>query len=304
MKIGSASHLSDARNLKTDTLLLLTSAIWGFAFVAQRAGMETIGPFTYNGVRFLLGALTLLPLSLILSRKKGGPRLRISDAAIAGALLFFGSSLQQVGLVYTTAGKAGFITGSYVVMVPVIGTVVGVARTGIGRWLAVVLALAGLYLLSICDDFTVGQGDALVALCAVFFALHVLYLAKVAHRNPVIPLAIVQFLVTGVASLLFAVSLETPETGAIVATWLPILYGGCCSVGIAYSLQVVAQRTAHPTHAAILLSLEGAFAALGGFLLLGEQLSLREGVGSVILLSAMLLSQLAVPRRQEPGKPL
>jgi drug/metabolite transporter (DMT)-like permease len=264
--------------------------------------METIGPFTYNGVRFVLGALTLLPLSFLLPRKKNAVPLRLSDAVIAGALLFLGSSLQQVGLVYTTAGKAGFITGSYVVMVPIIGAIAGVARTGIGRWLAVVLALAGLYLLSIRDDFSVGQGDALVALCAVFFALHVLFLARVAHRNPVIPLAIVQFLVTGVASLFFAFSVESPEAGPILATWLPILYGGCCSVGIAYSLQVVAQRTAHPTHAAILLSLEGAFAALGGFLLLGEQLSLREGLGSVILLSAMLLSQLAVPRRKRASK--
>lgn len=296
--------MQDARNLRTDGLLLLTSAIWGFAFVAQRAGMETIGPFTYNGVRFLLGTLTLLPLSFLIRRRPGAGGLRVSDALIAGVLLFLGSSLQQVGLVYTTAGKAGFITGSYVVLVPVLGTVAGLSRTGVGRWIAVFLALSGLYLLSIREGFTVGRGDALVALSAVFFALHVLYLAQVAPRNPVVPLAIMQFFVTGVASMLFAFVAEGPQISPILDTWLPILYGGCFSVGIAYSLQVVAQRTAHPTHAAIILSLEGAFAALGGFLLLSERLSVREAVGCAVLLVAMLLSQLAVPRRGRVASPL
>ncbi|MFW5842649.1 MAG: DMT family transporter [Spirochaetota bacterium] len=296
--------MHDARNLRTDGLLLLTSAIWGFAFVAQRAGMETIGPFTYNGVRFLLGTVTLLPLSVVIRRRPGAGGLRIRDALIAGVLLFLGSSFQQVGLVYTTAGKAGFITGSYVVLVPIVGTVAGLSRTGLGRWLAVFLALAGLYLLSIREGFTIGRGDALVALSAVFFALHVLYLAKVARRNPVVPLAVVQFFVTGVFSLFFAVIVEAPQISPILETWLPILYGGCFSVGIAYSLQVVAQRTAHPTHAAIILSLEGAFAALGGFLLLSERLSVREAVGCGVLLLAMLLSQLAVPRRNEVMPPL
>ena len=289
--------MQDARNLKTDSLLLLTSAIWGFPFVAQRAGMETIGPFTYNGVRFLLGTATLLPLSVLIRKRPGARGLRVSDALVAGILLFLGSSLQQVGLVYTTAGKAGFITGSYVVMVPIVGTLIGVSRTGVGRWIAVLLAVSGLYLLSIREGLTIGRGDALVALSAVFFALHVLYLAQVAPRNPVVPLAIVQFFVTGVASMLGAFLVETPHPSAILATWIPILYGGCFSVGIAYSLQVVAQRTAHPTHAAIILSLEGAFAALGGFLLLSERLSTREAIGSGVLLAAMLLSQLAVPRR-------
>ncbi len=266
--------------------------------------METIGPFTYNGVRFLLGTATLLPLSFLIRRRPGASGLRVSDALVAGVLLFLGSSLQQVGLVYTTAGKAGFITGSYVVMVPIVGTVAGVSRTGVGRWIAVFLAVSGLYLLSIREGFAVGQGDALVALSAVFFALHVLYLAQVAPRNPVVPLAIIQFFVTGVASMLGAFLLEAPALSPVVATWLPILYGGCFSVGIAYSLQVVAQRTAHPTHAAIILSLEGAFAALGGFLLLNERLSTREAIGSGVLLVAMLLSQLAVPRRGKAAKPL
>ena len=296
--------MHDARNLRTDGLLLLTSAIWGFAFVAQRAGMETIGPFTYNGVRFLLGAVTLLPLSFLVRRRPQAGGLRISDALIAGVLLFLGPPLQQVGLVSTTAGKAGFITGSYVVLVPIVGTVAGVSRTGLGRWLAVFLALAGLYLLSIREGLTIGRGDALVALSAVFFALHVLYLAEVAPRNPVVPLAIMQFFVTGVSSIFFAFIVEEPQVSPILETWLPILYGGCFSVGIAYSLQVVAQRTAHPTHAAIILSLEGAFAALGGFLLLSERLSVREAVGCGVLLLAMLLSQLAVPRRNGVAPPL
>ncbi len=300
----SSNQQLDVRSLRTDSLLLLTSAIWGFAFVAQRAGMETIGPFTYNGVRFLLGTLTLLPLSLLFRRKKSRQRLRLGDALLAGVLLFAGSSLQQAGLVYTTAGKAGFITGFYVVLGPIIGALAGLYRTGLGRWAAVAIAIVGLYLLSIRDGFTIGRGDGLVAFCALFFALHVLFLARAAARNPVLPLAIAQFFVTAVASMVVALFIEAPQVTPVVQTWLPIVYGGFFSVGIAYSLQVVAQRTAHPTHAAILLSLEGAFAALGGFVILQERLSFREGAGCLFLLAAMLLSQLAVPRpRSAPPVP-
>lgn len=283
---------SSATTIRTDGQLLLTASIWGFAFVAQRAGMDYVGPFTYNGVRFLLGTLSLLPL-LFLFSGKGLPRLSKSvllHGTAAGILLFGGSSLQQTALQFTTAGKAGFITGLYVVLVPIIGHFFG-SRSDRGRWVGAFLAVIGLYLLSVTEGFRIAPGDGLVMLCAVFFATHVLYLSYAAPKLPALPLSTVQYAVTAVGSLLVAILFERPDLTSIYAAWLPIVYGGLFSVGIAYSLQVFAQRLAHPAHAAIILSLEGLFAALGGFLLLGEVLSPRSLLGCAVMLAAMLAAQ-------------
>lgn len=284
--------------MKNDFLLLLTAIIWGFAFVAQRAGMDLVGPFSYNGVRFALGALSLVPVLLLTRKRKGaifspGQPGRLSLAAwggLAGVLLFAGASLQQIGIVYTTAGKAGFITGLYVVLVPLIGAAVG-TRSGIYRWAGAVLAILGLYLLSVNESFAVGRGDFLVFLCAFFFAAHVLLLAKISPRFDPAALSMVQYGICSALSLLVALGTETVSAPEILSAWLPIAYGGIFSVGIAYSLQVVAQKKAHPTHAAIILSLEGLFAAVGGFLLLGERFSSRELLGGVLMLAGMVISQ-------------
>ena len=309
-RYGTAAKIlavTDTRTLKTDSLLLTTALIWGLAFTAQRAGMEFVGPFTYNAVRFALGALSLVPLLFIFrpARPTEHPgraeaderhdrrRARLSflrDGTIAGILLFGGSSFQQVGLVYTTAGKAGFITGLYVVIVPIVGAMLG-RRTDRGRWTGAILAVIGLYFLSITQSFTILRGDFLVFLCAFFFAAHVLLLARLSRLWNPLQLAAVQYAVCSLLSFAVAIPTESLALEGILEAWLPIFYGGVFSVGVAYSLQVIAQRDAHPAHAAILLSLEGAFAALGGFLVLGELLSPRDILGCAFMLAGMLASQ-------------
>jgi drug/metabolite transporter (DMT)-like permease len=286
--------------MRNDLLLLLTAAIWGFAFVAQRAGMDAIGPFTYNGIRFVLGVLSLLPVLVFMRRKAPKPARQTGNRGLylwgtfAGVVLFAGSSLQQVGIVYTTAGKAGFITGLYVVLVPMIGAFLG-TRSGIFRWVGAICAAAGLYFLSMRGDFTLGRGDFLVFLCAFFFALHVLILSAISPRFDPVVLSIFQYGVCALLSLAVAGVTEVISAAAVLSVWLPIAYGGVFSVGIAYSLQVVAQKRAHPTHAAIILSLEGLFAAAGGFILLGERFSGREILGGIFMLTGMIVSQFTLP---------
>lgn len=284
--------------LKSDLLLLLTAAIWGFAFVAQRVGMEHVGPFTFNGIRFALGSLSLVPLlfwrlngkpSPLPSAEGFGPALR--GGCIAGLFLFTGASLQQVGLVYTTAGNAGFITGLYVVIVPLIGLLFR-QRSTAGAWLGAGLAAVGLYFLSVTDQFTIAWGDFLELLGAFFWAGHVLVIGHFSPRVSAIRLAITQFAICSILSLSTASVVETIRLANVLQAAVPILYGGLASVGIAYTLQVVAQKNAHPAHAAILLSLEAVFAAVGGWLMLNETLSFRGFFGCTLMLAGMLLSQL------------
>lgn len=289
-----------AMTLKADALLLATAIIWGFAFVAQRAGMNFIGPFTFNGIRFALGSLSLLPLLLISGEQRtaadhllprpGFKTILIGGGAL-GLALFLGASLQQIGLVYTTAGKAGFITGLYVIIVPILG-LFGKQQTNIGTWLGAVMAAVGLYLLSITAGFTIETGDLLVLIGALFWAAHVLIIAWLSPRVNPIKLAFAQYLTCSILSLIAASMIEVITVNSIIQACVPLLYGGLGSVGIAYTLQVIAQRDAHPAHAAILLSLESVFAAIGGWLILGEIISPRGLVGCGLMLSGMLLSQL------------
>lgn len=283
----------EARTLKSDLLLLLTAAIWGFAFVAQRVGMEHVGPFAFNGVRFALGSLSLLPLLLIRGGTGAGRGWRdpIRGGLLAGLFLFAGASLQQVGLLYTTAGNAGFITGLYVVIVPFLGLWFRQRPHG-GTWIGAVLAAFGLYLLSVTEGFTIAKGDFLELVGAFFWAAHVLVIGWLSPRMSAVKLAVVQFAACSALSLAVAFAFETVALEGIRSAAVPILYGGLCSVGVAYTLQVVAQKSAHPAHAAIFLSLEAVFAAFGGWLLLGEVLSGRGIFGCALMLGGMLLSQL------------
>ena len=287
--------------LKAELLLLLAAIIWGFAFVAQRVGMEHVGPFTYNGVRFLLGAVSLLPLLLLGARRAGpvapvrGPLL-FGGSLLAGLLLFAGASLQQVGLIHTTAGKAGFITGLYVVIVPLLG-LLWRQRTPWSTWCGAALAVAGLYFLTMSENLSLAEGDALVLIGALFWAGHVLAIGWLSGQQvePVL-LACLQFLICAVLSLAVA-GFSEAATFTLNGLWdaaLPILYGGLLSVGVAYTLQVVGQRHAPPAHAAIILSLETVFAALGGWLLLNETLSQRGLFGCGLMFGGMLLSQLSL----------
>ncbi len=285
------------RHIQGDLLLLLTALIWGSAFVAQKAGMEHIGPFVFNGVRFGLGALVLTPLALRTTgpqsfvQTKPRPPSLLFSGILAGLLLFAGSSLQQVGIIFTTAGKAGFITGLYVIIVPLLGLIWG-QRAGVGAWLGACLAVIGLYLLTVKSGLTVNPGDSLVFLCALMFALHVLAIGWLAPKLEVIKLAVLQFWVCSLLSLGVGFCTEQTSTSAIMDAAGPILYGGLLSVGVAYTLQVVAQRRAPPTHAAIILSLETVFAVFSGCLILGETLSLRGWLGCGLMLCGMLAAQL------------
>ena len=298
-----------SETLKADILLLTTAAIWGFAFVAQRVGMEYIGPFLFNGIRFALGSLSLLPLIYIglgNGSHRSAPlvpmsgKAKIMGSVLAGLVLFAGASLQQVGIVYTTAGKAGFITGLYVIIVPMIGLRWG-RRTSTGTWIGALLALTGLYLLSVTEHFTIDKGDFLVLLSAFMWAAHVLWISWLSPRMNPLTLASLQFAICSILSLMTALAVEPVVPGSILDAAVPILYGGLGSVGVAYTLQVIAQRDAHPAHASILLSMEGAFAVLGGWILLKEVLSLRGLVGCGFMLSGMLLSQLWGMIRAESG---
>ncbi|MGD9097782.1 MAG: DMT family transporter [Desulfobacterales bacterium] len=299
----------NTRTARADALLLLTATIWGFAFVAQRVGMDYVGPFTFNGVRFALGSLSLVPLLYLLNRRPtaarrllpptGRPTL-LGGGALAGLFLFAGASLQQVGLVYTTAGNAGFITGLYVVIVPIMGLALR-QRTHTGTWLGAFLAAAGLYFLCISAQFTIAWGDLLELVGAIFWAAHVLIIGWLSPRMDALKLAITQFAACSLLSLLTALAIETITWQGLWQAAVPILYGGLGSVGVAYTLQVVAQRDAPPAHAAIFLSMEAVFAAFGGWLLLSEVLTPRAFLGCGLMLAGMLLSQLWPSGRQRDG---
>jgi len=292
------------QTLKADGLLLLTALIWGFAFVAQRSGMRDMGPFAFNGVRFALGTLVLLPF-LLLGRRKArtasagkhpglSPRAKLAWAALAGLVLFAGASLQQVGLVTTTASNAGFITSLYVILVPLIGVCLG-RSSGLRIWLGAVLAVTGLFILSVGAGFTMAPGDLLQLVGAFFWAGHILLINRLVARMEALEIAVGQFATCSLLSLAVALLREPAPFAGLGAAALPILYGGLLSIGVAYTLQIVAQKTAHPAHASIILSMEALFAGVGGVLFLREPLTLRLVVGGLLMLAGMILSQL------EPG---
>ena len=281
---------------KANLLLMIAAVIWGFSFVAQRVGMRYVGPLTFNGVRFALGAAALIPL--LMWERKNGPKavgggdraLVLKGGVVAGLVLFMGATLQQYGVVYTTAGKAGFITGLYVVFVPLLGLLVG-QKTGRFVWGGALTAAVGLYLLSAKGLVGIDPGDGLVLLSALFWATHVLVIGRLSRRVAPVRLAVTQFTVVSILSLVGAVLFETIELAALRAAAIPILYAGLLSVAVAYTLQVVAQRRAQPAHAAIILSLESVFAALGGWLVLSEGLSIRALIGCALMLAGILLAQ-------------
>lgn len=291
--------------MPANIMLLFAAAIWGFGFVAQRLGLNFLEPFAFNGIRFLLGSCSLLPLIWWFSR-----RTKVSEASassltkaglLAGGVLFVAASLQQVGLLYTTAAKAGFITGLYIIIVPILGLLLK-HSSGVTTWLGAGLAVVGLYLLSINDDFSMSFGDMLQFIGALFWAMHILLIDHYSGRVSPLKLSAVQFAVCGLLSLGVSLLIETPTLAGALAGWQPILYAGLVSVGVAYTLQVVGQKSAKPAHAAIILSLESVFAALGGVWLLNESLSSRAWLGCGLMLAGMLLSQIRWPtgRKTEP----
>ena len=353
------------RVIGADLLLLVTAAVWGFGFVAQRSGMQYVGPFAYNGVRFIIGSLALLPL--ILWQKKKHERTETKDnnsfsgslagestnagkkwskrktllfsSFLAGTCLFMGVTFQQLGMMFTTAGNAGFITGLYVVLTPIFGIFLK-RRTGKATWIGVILTVTGLYLLSTTDKIRgINPGDIIVAVSAVFWAFHVLIIDRLVQKTDPIELSSGQFAFTGLYALIaaflaepvlshklealdpallstglfawksFPVLISGLASGGIPlslvsSALIPILYGGLVSVGVGYTLQVVAQQYAPPAHATIILCLEGSFAALGGVLILHEQAGARTILGFAFMLAGMLVSQWELIRGSRPAEAL
>lgn len=285
---------TNSTRLYGDLLLLLAAAIWGFAFVAQRMGMDYVGPFTYTGVRFFLGGLCLLPVILYFNRKSdwlesSTARETLLPGILAGSVLFAAVSFQQVGMLYTGAGKAAFITGLYLVLVPILGLFLK-QRTTLATWAGCILGVTGLYFLCIRESSSIQWGDLLVLIGAFFWAVHIHVISRL-RRFSAVKLSFFQFLTCSLLGFIVAVSAEKITLHSLEQAALPILYGGICSVGIAFTLQVVGQKKASPAHAAIILSLEAVFGVLGGYLLLAERMGLAEMAGCVLMLSGMLVSQ-------------
>ncbi|MFR1795622.1 MAG: DMT family transporter [Ruthenibacterium sp.] len=285
-----------ARKARGNFLLLLTAMIWGSSFVAQSAGADLISPAFFNGTRMLLGSLLLSPLAIYRMRRyvpASSRRTLLLGGACCGVLMFTGSYMQQTGIAYTTAGKAGFLTAMYVVLVPVLGIFLKKKPRPI-LWVSVALACVGLYFLCFTDKtFSLAMGDAAMLGGAVMFALHIMV---VDHFSPLVDgvcLSFVQFLTAGSLGMVVAFITEQPSFAALSAAAVPILYTGVFTMGVAYTLQIVAQKDTDPTVASLILCMESVFAVVFGWLILHETLSLREGVGSVFMFVAILLAQLA-----------
>lgn len=281
--------------VRADLLMLLIAAIWGSTFVAQQMGMDSIGPFSYTAARMLLGAALIAPLW----GWRGGPfngiplhasRGLAGSGALLGLVLFVAINLQQVGLLGTSVSNAGFITGLYVVIVPVLMRLGG-ARVPLQVWIAVALASAGLYLLSVKTGAEIAPGDWLQLAGALLWAVHVLLVGHLARRHDPLRLSVLQYLVAGVLSLGVALARETVTPSGLLAAAGAIAWGGIFSIGLAYTLQAIVQRDALASHAAVIYSSEGLFSALGGWIVFGEQLGLRGWSGALLMLAAMLLAQ-------------
>ena len=278
-------------------LLLLTATIWGFSFVAQSKGMEHVGPLTFNGVRAVLGGLVLVPFAAMQAasnRKKGiktDRRALLWGGLWCGIFLFFASSLQQYGILYTSVGKSGFITAFYIVLVPIFGLFLK-KKTGALVWVSALIALVGLYLLCITEQFSVNLGDVLTLGCAVLFAGHILVIDHFASKVDGVTLSMLQFFVNGVLACSAALVFDKPSLASILDARWPILYAGILSCGVAYTLQIIGQKGMNPAVASLILSLESCIAVLAGWLLLNQSLSARELVGCAVMFVAIILAQL------------
>jgi len=293
------------KNMKGELMLILAAMIWGAAFVAQSVGMDYVGPFTFQAARCLLGALVLLPVIAGFSRARPKETAQTrktlwTGGALCGLILFAATSLQQFGLLYTTAGKSGFITALYVVLVPVLGIFLH-HRTRLNTWISVAIAAAALYLLCINGSFTVGRGELLTLGCALCFSFQILAVDHYSPHVNGVKLACIQFLVCGFLSLLAMALTESPSWAAVARCWLPIAYAGILSCGVAYTLQILGQRVTSPAVASLLMSLESAFAVLFGWLLLRERLSVKEYFGCALMFGAIVLAQLPGKKRTGPG---
>lgn len=291
--------------IKNSFLLILTAFIWGIAFVAQSVGGDVVGCFTFNGVRSLIGSAVLIPVIWFLDRQKkkelgeekfleqkGDKKTLFLGGLCCGIMLCIASNFQQFGILATTVGKAGFITAMYILIVPILGIFMK-KKVGVKVWAGVVLATIGLYLLCMNSErLTLATGDLLVLICAGFFSLHILIIDHFAPKADGVRLSCIQFFVCGMISMAAAFLFESPSMTAIFAGWLPILYAGVLSCGVAYTLQIIGQKNMDPTVASLILSLESVFSVLAGWVILHQTLSLRELFGCALMFLAIILAQL------------
>lgn len=276
-------------------LLLLTSFIWGLSFVAQSVSADNIGPFTFNGIRMLIGALVLLPMSYKRIRKAGAEERKglVKVGLVCGILLATASMAQQYGVINSTAGKAGFITSLYIIIVPFLSVVLK-KKVGKKIWVSALIALAGMYMLCMKEGFSLSKGDAYLVICAFLFALHIMAIDMLARDYDGVSVSMLQFLFSGILCSIGMIAFESPRPESIAAAWLPIIYAGVFSCGIAYTLQVIGQKYVQPTLATLALSLESVWAAVGGAVILSERMSVREAAGCLLVFSAVLLAQVPV----------
>lgn len=296
--------------LRQSMLLLLTAAIWGVAFVAQSVGMDYVGPFTFNTVRSLLGGIVLIPCIVLLKRinvgskdtagaaehASGDPagqrKVLLTGGVACGVLLCIASNLQQVGIMYTSVGKSGFITAMYIVLVPVLGIFLK-KKAGIKIWCSVAIAVGGLYLLCMTDSgFSIQKGDLLLLLGAVIFSFHILTIDYFSPKVDGVKMSCIQFFTCGILSMVCMFLFEQPQIGAILQAWMPIVYAGVLSCGVAYTLQIVGQKGMNPTVASLILSMESVISVIAGWLILHQKLSGRELLGCVLMFAAIILVQL------------
>lgn len=284
--------------MKNNILLVLTALIWGCAFVAQSVGMDYVGPFTFNMARFLIGAIVLLPVIWFMDRQRktgaekgAGQKTLIIGGICCGIALAVASTLQQWGILFTTVGKAGFITAMYIVIVPLLGIFIGKkARPLIIGCVAI--AVVGFYFLCMTESLRLGLGDFLVLLCAIAFSIHILVIDHFSPKVDGVKMSAIQFLTAAIISAVPTLLWEQPVFTEILQAWQPVLYAGVMSCGVAYTLQIIAQKNADPTVASLLLSLESVFSVLAGWVLLGQGLSLKELFGCVLIFCAIILAQL------------
>ncbi|MBR4288752.1 MAG: DMT family transporter [Clostridia bacterium] len=296
------------KSLLGNTLLFLTAIIWGTAFVGQRVGMESIEPITFNAARMTLSAVMIGALAIVLAKKNRSSRSpeeersfrknTVLGGVFCGIFLAAASIFQQMGLVYTSAGKAGFITAMYMLFVPIIHFLLFRKKNSLFVWLAVLMGLAGMYLLCVTEKLSLTFGDGLVLVCAVLFSGHILCCDHFAPLGDAISISAIQFLTASVISWVFAFLTETPTTEKILSAVIPIIYCGVMSGGVGYTLQIVAQKYTDPTVASLLMSLESVFAVIAGVFFLDETMSIRETVGCIVMFAAIVLVQIPFPQKK------
>lgn len=295
------------QQIKSSLILLLTATIWGVAFVAQSVGMEYIGPFTFNAIRCVLGGMVLIPVILVLKKKKetGAENQEKEDkktlwmgGIACGVILCIASNLQQFGIMEASVGKSGFFTALYIVMIPVIGIFIG-KRPGIKLWFCVALAVVGMYLLCMKDgSFTIERADIMLLLCALAFSFHILVVDYFSPKVDGVKMSCIQFFVCGVLSAVGMLFTETPDISNIQAAWMPLLYAGLLSCGVGYTLQIVGQKGINPVIASLIMSLESVISALAGWVILGQVLSPKEILGCILMFVAIIITQIPIGNKK------